>query len=83
MLIELGPRPRLLRGLDWHVMCIGNADGLHRCVVAEQHGYFWYGLQPASVLHAALVYGFDVAADGRILNWDDVPHLCEPTCDVD
>lgn len=80
MLIELGPSPALLRGRDWHVMRIGNSDGWHCCVIAEQHGYFWYGLQPVRVLHAARVYGFDVAADGRILNWDKVPHLWEVEC---
>lgn len=80
MLIECGPSPLLLRGRDWSVILVGDARGWYHYVIEERSGVMWYGLQPARILNAAMVYGFVVEADGRILNWDTVPHLWEVEC---
>lgn len=83
MLIELGPNPLLLRNRDWQVLLIGINSGWHHYVCDIRAGWSRFGPQPVSTLNAARVYGFIVEADGRILNWDDVPHLWEPPYDVD
>jgi len=83
MLIECGPRPLLLRDRDWHVLLVGTARGWYHYVCDMRTGWIQYGPQPVSILNAARVYGFIVEPDGLILNWADVPHLWEPSCDVD
>ncbi len=82
MLIELGPRPQLFRGLDWHVLLVGDARSRQRYVVEVRNGFMWYGYQTASVLNAVRAYGFVVDDYGHILNWEEVPHLWECSSDA-
>ncbi len=75
MLIKVGPT-ELLRGRDWGVAQHTRRNRLWRSVFA-----FWvcsnkYGAYTRRMINlAATAYGFDVNANGDILNWDAVPHL--------
>lgn len=78
MLIECGPTPLLRRGIDWQVNTTGGQQPC-RYVFVFFNRYSQYGSQQSRRIAnvAARACGFVVATDGRILNWDAVPHLWE------
>lgn len=81
MLIELGPTPLLRRGTDWKA--VQRHDG-SRYVAVQYVCFLRYGVRHYQSAAAMAVrrYGFVLGDFNTITNWDDVPHLWEPS-DVD